>query len=47
MPFDEISRAEATAVLIRMLLKSYLDEDQLVWYQNYGDVATDLGIVTQ
>ena len=49
-PFDAISKAEVNAVLIRMILKSYLDEKQSenkVWYAEYNKVATDLGIINQ
>ena len=49
-PFDAISKAEVNAVLIRMILKSYLDEKQSenkVWYTEYNKVATDLGIINQ
>ena len=49
-PFDAISKAEVNAVLIRMILKSYLDEKQSenkTWYAEYNKVATDLGIINQ
>ena len=49
-PFDAISKAEVNAVLIRMILKSYLDEKQSennVWYSEYNRVATELGILKQ
>ena len=49
-PFDAISKAEVNAVLIRMILKSYLDEKQSenkTWYSEYNKVATDLGIINQ
>ena len=49
-PFDAISKAEVNAVLIRMILKSYLDENKSenkVWYSEYNKVATDLGIINQ
>ena len=49
-PFDVISKAEVNAVLIRMILKSYLDEKQSenkMWYSEYNKVATDLGIINQ
>ena len=49
-PFDAISKAEVNAVLIRMILKSYLDEKQSenkIWYAEYNKVATDLGIINQ
>ena len=49
-PFDAITKAEVNAVLIRMILKSYLDENKSenkVWYTEYNKVATDLGIINQ
>ena len=49
-PFDAISKAEVNAVLIRMILKSYLDEKQSenkMWYSEYNKVATDLAIINQ
>ena len=49
-PFDAISKAEVNAVLIRMILKAYLDEKQSenkTWYSEYNKVATDLGIINQ
>ena len=49
-PFDAISKAEVNAVLIRMILKSYLDENKSenkTWYAEYNKVATDLGIINQ
>ena len=49
-PFDKITKAEVNAVLIRMILKSYLDESQSeskTWYDEYNKVATDLGIINQ
>ena len=49
-PKDYISKAEVNAVLIRMILKSYLDEskaDGKKWYSEYNKVATDLGILKQ
>lgn len=47
-PFDFISKAEVNAVLIRMILKSYLNEENLdTWFANYNEVATKLGIITQ
>ena len=49
-PKEYISKAEVNAVLIRMILKSYLDEKQSenkVWYTEYNKVATDLGIINQ
>jgi len=47
-PKEYISKAEVNAVLIRMILKSYLDENKSenkVWYAEYNKVATDLGII--
>ncbi len=32
-------------MLTRLILKSYLPEDQGVWYAVYNDVATKLGII--
>ena len=49
-PKEYISKAEVNAVLIRMILKSYLDENKSenkVWYTEYNKVATDLGIINQ
>ena len=49
-PKDYISKAEVNAVLIRMILKSYLDENKSenkMWYTEYNKVATDLGIINQ
>ena len=49
-PFDKITKAEVNAVLIRMILKSYLDESQSeskTWYDEYNKVATNLGIINQ
>ena len=49
-PKEYISKAEVNAVLIRMILKSYLDENKSenkVWYAEYNKVATDLGIINQ
>ena len=49
-PFDAITKAEVNAVLIRMILKSYLDEsktDGKKWYSEYNKVATELGILKQ
>ena len=49
-PFDAITKAEVNAVLIRMILKSYLDEsktDGKKWYSEYNRVATELGILKQ
>ena len=44
-PFDKISKAEVNAVLVRMILKSYLDESQTkskTWYNEYNKVAIEL-----
>ena len=49
-PKEYISKAEVNAVLIRMILKSYLDENKSenkLWYTEYNKVATDLGIINQ
>ena len=49
-PFDQISKAEVNAVLIRMILKSYLDEtrsESKKWYSEYNKVATELGIINR
>ena len=49
-PFDAITKAEVNAVLIRMILKSYLDESRTEgkkWYSEYNRVATELGILKQ
>ena len=49
-PFDAITKAEVNAVLIRMILKSYLDESKTEgkrWYSEYNRVATELGILKQ
>ena len=49
-PFDAITKAEVNAVLIRMILKSYLDENKTEgkkWYSEYNRVATELGILKQ
>ena len=49
-PFDAITKAEVNAVLIRMILKSYLDESKTEgkkWYSEYNKVATELGILKQ
>ena len=49
-PFDKITKAEVNAVLIRMILKSYLDEtrsESKKWYSEYNKVATNLGIINQ
>jgi hypothetical protein len=44
-PFDTITKAEFNAVLIRMILKSYLDENGDTWYNNYNKVGTQLWII--
>ena len=49
-PFDKITKAEVNAVLIRMILKSYLDEtrsENKTWYSEYNSVATALGIINR
>jgi S-layer homology domain len=46
-PFDIITKAEFNAVLVRMILKSYLDESWSNRYTNYNSVATDLWIIKQ
>ena len=49
-PFDKITKAEVNAVLIRMILKSYLDEtrsESKKWYSEYNKVATELGIINR
>ena len=49
-PFDKITKAEVNAVLIRMILKSYLDEtrsESKKWYSEYNSVATALWIINQ
>ena len=49
-PKEYISKAEVNAVLIRMILKSYLDEKETelkTRYSEYNKVATDLGIINQ
>jgi Lamin Tail Domain/Domain of unknown function (DUF5011)/Divergent InlB B-repeat domain/Bacterial Ig domain/S-layer homology domain len=46
-PFDTITKAEFNAVLVRMILKSYLDESWSTWYSSYNWVATDLWIIKQ
>lgn len=47
-PFDFITKAEFNAVLIRMILKSYLTESaDTLWYAHYNDVSHQLGIITQ
>jgi len=45
-PFDKITKAEFNAVLVRMILKSYLPEDTGdTWYSEYNKVSTTLGII--
>ena len=49
-PKEYISKAEVNAVLIRMILKSYRDEQtsrNKMRYTEYNKVATDLGIINQ
>ena len=49
-PFDKITKAEVNAVLVRMILKSYLDEtrsESKKWYSEYNKVATELGIINR
>ena len=49
-PFDKITKAEVNAVLIRMILKSYLDEtrsESKKWYSEYNKVATEFGIINR
>ncbi len=47
-PYEMISKAEVNAVLIRMILKAYLNETSLAnWFSNYNEVATKLGIINQ
>lgn len=46
-PFDMISKAEVNAVLMRMILKAYLNEEQRIWYTDYNKAATELGVITQ
>ena len=49
-PFDKITKAEVNAVLIRMILKSYLDESQTkskTWYNEYNKVAIELWIINR
>jgi len=45
-PFDTITKAEFNAVLVRMILKSYLDESWPTRYNTYNSVATQVGIIT-
>jgi len=44
-PFDAITKAEFNAVLVRMILQSYLNEEWEVWYSKYNEVATQLWII--
>lgn len=47
-PFDKITKAEVNAVLIRMILKSYLDEKKTetkTRYSEYEKVARELWII--
>jgi len=45
-PKDTITKAEFNAVLVRMILKSYLPEDTSnIWYKEYNDVSVALGIL--
>lgn len=46
-PYDIITKAELNAVIIRMILKSYLDENNTLWYSNYNSVSSSLNIITQ
>lgn len=46
-PFDLITKAELNAVLTRMILHSFLQEEGAVWYAEYNRVATELGIIKQ
>ena len=46
-PFEFISKAEVNAVLIRMLLKSYLDETGMLRYAPYNQASSALNIITQ
>jgi hypothetical protein len=46
-PFEAITKAELNAVIIRMILKSYLNEDGEKRYTNYNTVSSLLGIITQ
>lgn len=45
-PFEFISKAEVNAVLIRMLLKSYLDETGMLRYAPYNQTSSALNIIT-
>jgi len=45
-PKDTITKSELNAVLIRMILKSYLPENTTdIWYNEYNTVSSDLGII--
>lgn len=45
-PKDYITKAEFNAVLVRMILKTYLPEDNSdVWYSEYNKISKSLGIV--
>lgn len=45
-PKDTITKSELNAVLIRMILKSYLSENTTdIWYDKYNTVSSDLGII--
>jgi hypothetical protein len=46
-PKDTITKAEFNAILVRMILKSYLDESWSTWYEDYNAVAGDLWIIKQ
>lgn len=46
-PYEFISKAEVNAVLIRMLLKSYLDETGLLRYTPYNQASHALNIISQ
>lgn len=46
-PFEFISKADVNAVLIRMLLKSYLDETGMLRYTPYNQASSALNIITQ
>ncbi len=46
-PYEMISKAEVNAVLIRMILKAYLPETEITWFERYNQVSKDLKIITQ
>jgi hypothetical protein len=47
-PFDVITKVEFNAVLVRMILKSYLPEDTSDnRYTEYNKVSSELGIITK